>query len=75
MAWVGYGMGDASKKGYRAAVHLGSILDFRYGQWTSIAGEESSNYRELCNLVETTESFYSECNNRDCDLFCLRMIL
>ena len=30
-AWVGYGMGDASKKGYGAAVHLGSKLHFRYG--------------------------------------------
>ena len=32
--WVEYGMGDESMKGYGAAVHLGSILHFRYGQWT-----------------------------------------
>lgn len=31
--------------------------------------EESSNYRELCNLVETIESFYSEGKLRDCEIF------
>ena len=31
--------------------------------------EESSNYRELCNLVETIESLYSEGKLRDCEIF------
>ena len=68
-AWVGYGMGDVSKKGYGASVHLGSKLYFRYGQWTSTAKEESSNFRELCNLVETIESLYEEGKLRDCEIF------
>ena len=62
-------MGDASKKGYGAAVHQGLKLYFRYRQWTSIAGEESPNYRELYNLVETIESLYSEGKLRYCKIF------
>ena len=31
--------------------------------------EVSSNYRELCNLVETIESLYSEGKLRDCEIF------
>ena len=70
-AWVGYGMGDTSKKGYGATVHLGLKLYFRYRQWSSIAEKESSNYRELCNLVETIESLYSEGKLRYCKIFLL----
>ena len=62
-------MGDVSKKGYGVALHIGSKLHFRYGQWHSTAKEESSNYRELCNLVETVESLYLEDKLRDCEIF------
>ena len=33
------------------------------------AKEESSNYRELCNLVETIESLYLEGKLQDCEIF------
>jgi len=68
-ASVGSGIGDTSKKDYGATVHIGSKLHFRYRQWISTAKEESSNCRELCNLVDTIESLYSEGKLRDCEMF------
>ena len=38
--WVVYGMVDVSKKGYGAALHIGSKLRFHYGQWGSNTKEE-----------------------------------
>ena len=44
-------------------------LRYRVGVWTAEEEEESSNYKELCNLVETAED-EAECGRlRDCEFF------
>jgi len=51
-----YGFGDASGKGFGATVGDGSsVVRYRMGIWGKDAEDESSNYRELRNLVETVE--------------------
>ena len=67
--WVSYGIGDASGNGYGAAVHLKDRLSYRYGQWASNISEQSSNYRELRNLVDTIEKLYRDGHLKDCELF------
>lgn len=50
-----YGFGDASGPAYGASSAIPGVRDlhFEYGQWTTtIAEEESSNWREFTNLVE-----------------------
>jgi hypothetical protein len=47
-----YGFGDASKAAFGATVLLEDRLLYQYGQWSSeIAESQSSNWRELSNLV------------------------
>ena len=41
----------ASGNEYGASIHVEGKLHFRYGDWSTKEGEESSNYRELNNLV------------------------
>ena len=60
-ASVFYGFGDASGAAYGATLQeAGNAqggVTYQYGQWTtSISEEESSNWRELANLVEFLES-------------------
>ena len=52
---VVYGFGDASSGGFGASVGLPEGIHGRFGVWGSDEGDASSNYRELCNLVETVE--------------------
>ena len=53
---VHYGFGDASKSGFGATIQDGKKnLWFRLGVWSCDEESESSNYRELANLVETLE--------------------
>jgi hypothetical protein len=51
---VYYGFGDASQDrfGFNMQEQNGDTIHFRYGQWCNGKSEKSSNYRELCNLVE-----------------------
>jgi hypothetical protein len=57
---VYYGFGDASKSSFGATIQIGDTLEFEYGQWTTEAGEtNSSNWRELNNLVEALERIFS----------------
>jgi hypothetical protein len=47
-----YGFGDASKAAFGATIQIEDRLLYQYGQWsTEIAESESSNWRELSNLV------------------------
>ena len=49
---VMYGFGDAPGAGFGATIQIGQEIKFEYGQWASqISKEESSNWRELSNLV------------------------
>jgi hypothetical protein len=51
-----YGFGDASGKGFGFTSDNGSgDVGYRIGTWGKDAENESSNYRELRNLVETAE--------------------
>jgi hypothetical protein len=50
-----YGFGDASSDGFGATVERAKGLQGRYGLWGSNESEQSSNHRELLNLVETVE--------------------
>jgi hypothetical protein len=52
---VCYGFGDASGSGFGSAVQGPDGLWYRHGLWGSDTNKKSSNYRELCNLVETIE--------------------
>ncbi len=52
---VYYGFGDASSGGFGSTVERPDGLHGRFGIWESDNEERSSNYRELCNLVETVE--------------------
>jgi hypothetical protein len=55
-----YGFGDASKSSFGATVQIDDVLEYEYGQWTTEAGEtNSSNWRELNNLVEALEPIFS----------------
>jgi hypothetical protein len=57
ITWLTYGFGDASGKGYGAALLLwDGVIFYRQGLWKwTIIKERSSNYRELRNLVDGLE--------------------
>jgi hypothetical protein len=80
---VFYGFGDASGKQFGAtlsenyncrgrlsgAVHGSNRIRFRIGLWSPEVEEESSNYKELRNLVDAVgEEARAGCL-RDCELF------
>jgi hypothetical protein len=50
-----YGFGDASSAGFGSTVARPDGLYGRFGIWGKDAEDQSSNYRELRNLVETVE--------------------
>ncbi|CAJ1954083.1 unnamed protein product [Cylindrotheca closterium] len=62
---VYYGFGDASAIGFCSTFQkfskqsdtftAGDKIHYQYGHWCSANSEESSNYRELLNLVEALE--------------------
>ncbi len=50
-----YGLGDALSAGYRATVECPNDLHGRFGLWGRDEEDQSLNYAELHNLVETVE--------------------
>ena len=67
---VMYGFGDASGAGFGATIQIGQEIKFEYGQWASqISEEESSNWRELSNLVSTMKRLAKETLLSDCEIF------
>lgn len=52
---VAYGFGDASGEGFGSSFLQGSQILVRHGFWCTEVSEQSSNYRELRNLVESIE--------------------
>ena len=50
-----YGFADASKSGFGASIQSGMGIWYRLGVWGKDSESDSSNYRELCNLVESLE--------------------
>ena len=65
---VGYGFGDASGKGYGSGM-AAKGLRLRYGHWCGWIGEQSSNYRELRNLVEAVEIEWREGRLQNMEFF------
>jgi hypothetical protein len=63
-----YGFGDASKSGFGATMQFGDEIKYKYGQW-SWESQESSNWRELNNLVEFAESKVLSKELEGCELF------
>ena len=56
IAMVTYGFGDASGKGFGSGLSKGEDgISYRIGVWTTEESEESSNWREFTNVVETLE--------------------
>lgn len=54
-----YGFGDASARGFGSTVEVNGNTHYEYGQWvTNITEETSSNWKELCNLIESVERWY-----------------
>jgi hypothetical protein len=66
---VYYGFGDASGKAFGSTFQFGGDIVYRYGQWCSEITEESSNYRELLNLVEALEGGVKAEKLKDCEVF------
>jgi hypothetical protein len=52
---VFYGFGDASQTGFCTNFQIGDQIGYRHGHWCDATSEESSNYRELKNLVDGLE--------------------
>ncbi len=50
-----YGFGDASSDGFGSTVARSGGLHGRYGLWARDIEDQSSNYRELRNLVDTVK--------------------
>ena len=64
-----YGFGDASSGGFGSTVERPDGLHGRFGIWGSDNEDKSSNYRELCNLVETIEEEAEEGHLKDGELW------
>ena len=50
-AAVVYQFRDASGSGFGSSIFKNEKVNFKHGQWTDTYSSESSNYRELANLV------------------------
>jgi hypothetical protein len=50
-----FSFGDASGGGFGSSWQVGDSIEFRFGTWDESISNESSNYRELRNLVDTLE--------------------
>ena len=57
---IKYGFGDASGSGFGATVTTVEGLRIRFGVWGSDENQQSSNYRELRNLVEALEDLWEK---------------
>jgi hypothetical protein len=64
------GFGDASKDGFGASIDIdGKGVVWRSGVWNVSIREESSNFREFRNLVESIERFVASDDLRGHELF------
>ena len=67
---VQYGFADAAKSGFGATIQEGSGgLWYRLGVWSCSEANESSNYRELANLVESLEERITTSDAKGMELF------
>jgi len=59
---VEYGFGDASGVGFGSSFESKGGISYRLGVWGKDVGGESSNFRELSNLVD---ALYDRCSNEN----------
>ena len=64
-----YGFGDASGMGLGATFTCGSGFTFRIGVWGSEEFDESSNWKEFSNIVESLEEEAATGNLGDAEVF------
>jgi hypothetical protein len=64
-----YGFGDASFGGFGATVERPGGLHGHFGLWGKDNEEQSSNYQELCNLVDTVKKETNEGHLRGGELW------
>jgi hypothetical protein len=64
-----YQFGDALGQGYGSSLMIGDTIHYRHGQWNVPHSQESSNYRELANLIYAIEDAYSKQLLNDLELF------
>ena len=64
-----YGFGDASGSAFGATLGTKSEVFFEYGQWCHEDSEESSNWRELRNLVDSIEGWIQTHDLSESQLF------
>jgi hypothetical protein len=69
VAAVFYGFGDASGKAFGSTFQVDDFIRYRYGQWCSAIQEESSNYRELGNLVSALGEAVEDGTLKECEVF------
>jgi hypothetical protein len=68
---VYYGFGDASQDGFGFNIQKPDedTIHYRFGQWCDTISEQSSNYRELFNLVCRLEEMVKEGSLRGSEVF------
>lgn len=66
---VVYGFGDASGTGFGSSIKINGKTVWKSGQWFWTFKEESSNYRELCNLVLALEDLEKSGELDGCEVF------
>jgi hypothetical protein len=64
-----YGFGDASGTGLGATFTCGSGFTFRIGVWSSDESDQSSNWREFTNIVDSLEDEASAGNLMNSEVF------
>jgi len=57
---IKYGFGDASGAGFGATITTDEGIRIRFGVWGADENKQSSNYRELRNLVEALEDLWEK---------------
>ena len=68
-SWVGYDLGDTLVNSFGGVLKIENTLHFQHGQLSTEVPEQSSNCRELKNLVETLEVLYFKGRLTNCELF------
>jgi hypothetical protein len=66
---VVYGFGDASGTGLGATFTCGTGLTFRIGVWGTTESDQSSNWREFANVVDSLEEEARSGNLEDSEVF------
>jgi hypothetical protein len=55
-----YQFGDASGSGFGSSLIIDGEVFYRHGQWSTTFSKESSNFRELANLIHAIEDAYDK---------------